>query len=78
MNTIKVCWFVAQPELVEAVHHSVVCQGPLTGISWPPTHLHGLDNDTTQMRLGIFDSSAGKQTYRKDEQGICEAEEQIM
>lgn len=30
------------------------------------------------MRLGIFDSSAGKQTYRKDEQGICEAEEQVM
>lgn len=30
------------------------------------------------MRLGIFDSSAGKQSCRKDGQGICEAEEQIV
>lgn len=63
------------PELVEAVHHSVVCQGPLAGISWPPTHLHGLDNDTTQMDLETFDSTAGKQSCGKAEWGICEAQE---
>lgn len=33
----------------------------------------------TQMHLvGIFDSSADKQSCREDEQGICEAEEQIV